>query len=186
VPHRAALEAVAALGADVCIQHRDPGAPVRGFLERARWLAGVTRRGGAQLAINGRLDVALLVDAHLHLPVDAPRPGEVRPHLPPGRWISAAAHSTEELRAASGCDALLLSPVHPPGSKPGDPRPPLGREGFERLARAAGPVPCYPLGGMTPARLRALSMAGGVAVQSAILHAPDPAAAARAFIAALR
>ncbi len=177
---------MANLGSDVCIQHRDPGAPVRGFLERARWLAGLTRRGGAQLAINGRLDVALLVDAHLHLPVDAPRPREVRPHLPPERWLSAAAHSTEELRAASGCDALLLSPVYAPGSKPGDSRPPLGTEGFERLARAAAPTPCYALGGMTPSRLRSLSVAGGVAAQSAILHAPDPAAAARALLAALR
>ena len=61
--HRAALETVAALGPEVCIQHRDPGAPVRGFLERARWLSTLTGRSGAQLAVNGRLDVALLVDA---------------------------------------------------------------------------------------------------------------------------
>jgi thiazole synthase len=184
--HRAALEVLATLGPDLCIQHRDPGAPVRGFLERARWLAGLTRAGGAQLAINGRLDVALLVGAHLHLPVDAPRPAEVRPRLPSSLWLSAAVHSAEELRGASGCDAVLLSPVYSPGSKPGDSRPPLGAEGFERLVRAAGPTPCYALGGMTPPRLGSLAGASGVAVQSAILRAADPAAAARAFLDALR
>jgi thiamine-phosphate pyrophosphorylase len=181
--HRAALETVAALGPEVCIQHRDPGAPVRGFLERARWLSTLTGRSGAQLAVNGRLDVALLVDAHLHLPVDAPRPHEVRHWLPPGRWISAAVHSEEELTEVHGCDAVLLAPVFGPGSKPRDARPPLGPVGFDRLARLASPLPCFALGGMTPARLATLAGCRGAAVQSGILQSPDPAAVARAFLA---
>jgi thiamine-phosphate pyrophosphorylase len=180
--HRAALEAVAALGPDVCIQHRDPGAPARGFLERARWLAALTAHGGAQLAINGRLDVALLVDANLHLPADGPRPREVRRFLPAGRWISAAVHSEAELADAAGCDAALLSPVFSPGSKPGDTRVPLGPEGFERLLRRAMPLPCYALGGMTPERLRSLAPCQGAAMQSHVLGAADPGAAARAFL----
>lgn len=181
--HRAALEAVAALGLEVCIQHRDPGAAVRGFLDRARWLADLTRRTGAQLAINGRLDVALLVGANLHLPVDGPRPAEARPLLPAGRWISAAVHSEAELAEAAGCDAVLLSPVFAPGSKPGDARPPLGPEGFARLAGRAAPLPCFALGGMTPARLAMLDRCQGAAAQSGILRAADPAAIARAFLA---
>ena len=184
--HRAALEAVAALGPEVCIQHRDPGAPVRGYLERARWLAALTGRTGAQLAINGRLDVALLVDAHLHLPVEGPRPREVRPFLPTDRWITAAVHSDAELAEAEGADAVLVSPVHPPGSKPGDERAPLGVEGFRRLARLAAPVPCFALGGMTPERLAALAPCRGAAVQSALLRATDPAGMARAFLAVAR
>ena len=184
--HRAALEAVAALGPEVCIQHRDPESPVRGFLERARWLASVTRATGAQLAVNGRLDVALLVDAHLHLPVEAPRPREVRTHLPPDRWVSAAVHSDGELADAEGADAMILSPVHPPGSKPRDGRAPLGVEGFRRLALPAAPVPCFALGGMTPERLAALAPCPGAAVQSAVLRATDPARVARAFLAVVR
>lgn len=174
---------MAALGPEVCIQHRDPGAAVRGFLERARWLAELTRRTGAQLAINGRLDVALLVDAHLHLPVDGPRPAEVRPFLPALRWISAAVHSEAELAEAAGCDAVLLSPVFAPGSKPGDARPPLGPEGFSRLARRAAPLPCFALGGLTPERLELLPMSCGAAVQSHVLRAADSLAVARAFLA---
>ena len=181
--HRAALEAVATLGPDVCIQHRDPGAPVRSFLERARWLAALTARAGTQLAVNARLDVALLVDAHLHLPVEGPRPREVRPRLSSGRWITAAVHSETELAEAGGCDAILLSPVFTPGSKPGDKRPPLGPEGFARLAKLASPLPCFALGGMTPGRLATLARCHGAAVQSGILKSPDPAAVARAFLA---
>ena len=125
------------------------------------------------------------MDAHLHLPVDAPRPREVRPHLPRKRWISAAVHTSAELLEARGADALLVSPVHAPGSKPGDTRAPLGSEGFERLAREAAPTPCFALGGMTPARGRSLPLLGGVAVQSTILAAADPLATARALLAAL-
>src|SRR5262249_21887656 len=173
------------LGPAVCLQHRDPGAPVRTFLERARWLAALAERTGVQLAVNGRLDVALLVGANVHLPVDGPRPREVRPLLPPERWVSAAAHSLEELRAANGCDVLLLSPVYSPGSKPGDARPRLGPQGFERLARAAAPTACFALGGLTSARVAGLLPLRGVAVQSGVLRAPDPAAAARAILATL-
>ena len=176
---------MAALGPDVCLQHRDPGAPVRSFLERARWLAALAERTGAQLAVNGRLDVALLVGANVHLPVDGPRPREVRPLLPPDRWVSVAAHSLDELRASEGCDAMLLSPVYPPGSKPGDTRVPLGPDGFGQLTRAAAPTPCYALGGITPERVAGLAPIGGLAVQSGVLRAPDPAAAARALLAAL-
>ena len=159
---------------------------MRDFLERARWLAALTRRTGAQLAVNGRLDVALLVGAHLHLPVDGPRPAEVRALLPAERWISAAVHSEEELRAARGADALLVSPVHAPGSKAADARPPLGAEGFRRLASAAAPVPCYALGGMTADRARDLPGLAGVAVQSAILRSADPSATARDLLQAVR
>jgi thiamine-phosphate pyrophosphorylase len=183
--HWAALEAVAGLGPEVAIQHRDPGAPVRTFLERGRRLLGLCRTSGAQLCINGRLEVAVVLGTHLHLPVDGPRPAEARPFLVPERWISAAVHSEQELLAASGADCVLLSPVFAPGSKPADLRPPLGMEGFRALSVRAS-VPAYALGGMTADRVRALGPCAGVAAQSAVLGAPDPASSARAILAALQ
>jgi thiamine-phosphate pyrophosphorylase len=182
--HWAALEAVAGLGPEVAIQHRDPGAPVRTFLERGRRLEALCRAGGAQLCINGRLDVALAMGAHLHLPVDGPRPSEARPFLAADRWLSAAVHSESELLAVSGADCVLLSPVFPPGSKPEDVRPPLGVEGFRALA-ARSPVPSFALGGMNADRTRALGSCAGVAAQSSVLGARDPAAGARAILSAL-
>jgi thiamine-phosphate pyrophosphorylase len=174
-----------ALEADpgVAVQHRHPEASGRRFLEEARLLADLCRQRGHPLFVNGRLDVALLVGAHLHLPAQGPTPEDVRPHLPPGRLVSVAVHDLEEARAARGADLALVSPVFAPGSKPGDTRPPLGPEGFQALA-AALPCPAVALGGLTPQRAGDIRGAAGFAVISAVLEAEDPAAAARALLAA--
>jgi thiamine-phosphate pyrophosphorylase len=172
-----ALEA----GPEVAVQHRHPEAPARLFLEEARLLAEVCRARGRALFVNGRLDVALLVGAHLHLPAGGLRPEEVRPHLPAGRQVSVAVHDEREARAARGADLALVSPVFSPGSKPGDTRPTLGPEGFHALARAL-PCPALALGGVTPERAARLEGAAGFAVISAVLEAENPAEAARRLL----
>jgi thiamine-phosphate pyrophosphorylase len=181
----AALEAVCALGAEVGVQHRHPGADTRTFLAQARTLAGLCARAGNPLFVNGRLDVALLVGAHLHLPVDAPTPAEVRPHLPAGCQLSAAVHDEGELARATGADLVLLSPVFAPGSKPADARPTLGPAGYQRL-RERTSVPAFALGGIRVDRLALLGPVDGVAVQGAVLGAQDPAAVAADILAVLR
>lgn len=147
-------------------------------------LARLCARTGNPLFVNGRLDVALLVGAHLHLPAHAPPVATVRPHLPAGRWISAAVHTEEELARARGADLILVSPVFSPGSKPGDTRPTLGPEGFARIRAHAG-CPAFALGGIGPARLPRLGPLDGVAVQSAVLAVPHPAHEAAALLGAL-
>jgi thiamine-phosphate pyrophosphorylase len=174
-----ALEA----GPEVAVQHRHPEATGRRFLEEARLLAGLCRERGNPLFVNGRLDVALLVGAHLHLPARGPAPADVRPHLPSGRWVSVAVHDEAEARAAQGADLALVSPVFAPGSKPGDTRARLGPEGFQALASAL-PCPALALGGITPQRAGSVPGAAGFAVISAVLEAEDPAAVARALLAA--
>ncbi len=180
----AALEQVCALGPQVGIQHRHPEAATRPFLAEAHALASLCARLGNPLFVSGRLDVALLVGAHLHLPVDGPTPAEVRRHLPAGRWVSAAVHDEAELTRAAGADLLLLSPVFSPTSKPGDGRPTLGREGYARL-RARSPCPTLALGGIRVERLGLLGPVEGVAVQGAVLGNPDPGAVGRALLRAL-
>jgi thiamine-phosphate pyrophosphorylase len=178
----AALERALEVGPEVAVQHRHPEAPARHFLEEARLLAGLCRERGNPLFINGRLDVALLVGAHLHLPAGGLTPEDVRPHLPSGRQVSVAVHDGEEARRARGADLALVSPVFPPGSKPGDTRPTLGPEGFRTLASALS-CPALALGGLTPERASQLAGAAGFAVISAVLEAEDPKAAARALCA---
>jgi len=178
------LERIAALGPRVALQHRHPGAPTRTFLAHARTLAALCGRRGNPLFVNGRLDVALLVGAHLHLPVDAPTPAQVRAHLPPGRWVSASVHDAAELERARGADLVLVSPVFPPGSKPTDARPPLGPAGYAQL-RSLARCPALALGGMTVERLAELGSVDGVAVQSAVLRAVDPVSVASALLARL-
>ncbi len=178
-----ALERALEAGPTVAVQHRHPDAPARAFLEEARLLAGLCQARGNPLFINGRLDVALLVGAHLHLPSRGPTVEDVRPHLPAGRWVSAAVHDADEARLARGADLALVSPVYAPGSKPGDSRAPLGPEGFRALA-ATLPCPALALGGITPERAALLPQAHGFAVISAVLEAEDPATAARALLRA--
>ena len=145
----AALERALEAGPEVAVQHRHPEAPTRVFLEEARLLAALCQAHGRPLFVNGRLDVALLVGAHLHLPASGPTVEDVRPVLPAGRWVSAAVHDAHEAQLARGADLALVSPVYAPGSKPGDTRPPLGPEGFQALAASLS-CPALALGGITP------------------------------------
>ena len=176
------LRSVLSLSPRIAVQHRHPEATGRQFAEEARGLAQLCAEGGNPLFINGRLEVALLVGAHLHLPAHAPRPRDVRKHLPAGRWISAAVHDDREAVEAEGADLVLISPVFPPGSKPDDPRPPLGAEGFARLAARCA-APAYALGGITPDNAAQLPQARGVAVISGVLRAPDARLAAARLLA---
>ncbi|MBM4380105.1 MAG: thiamine phosphate synthase [Deltaproteobacteria bacterium] len=172
-------------GADIALQHRAPGLPVRAYLERARALAARCGAHGTPLFVSGRLDVALLCAAHLHLPEEAPAPPEVRPSLPPDRWISVAIHEETPPGRARGADVALVSPVFAPGSKPDDTRQTLGADGFARAA-ARLPCPAYALGGISVETARGLRGVPGVAAISGVLAAEDPAAACAALLEALR
>jgi thiamine-phosphate pyrophosphorylase len=174
-----ALEA----GPGVAVQHRHPGVSDRQFLREARALAEVCHGTGAPLFINRRLDVALAVGGHLHLPAHGLRVEDVRPAFE-GRWISVAVHDEAEARAGARADLALVSPVFAPGSKPTDTRTPLGAEGFRRLAHAL-PCPAFALGGITVARARTLGPLEGAAVISGVLGQADPRAACRALLEAL-
>jgi thiamine-phosphate pyrophosphorylase len=181
-----ALERLSPLGPAVAVQHRHPEAAGRQFLEEARLLAALCARTGMPLFVNGRLDVALLVEAHLHLPAHGPSPDDVRPHLPRGRWVSAAVHDEAEAARATGAALALVSPVFGAGSKPGDARPPLGPAGFCRL-RAALSCPAYALGGVSAERAQAIrGQADGLAVVTAVLGAADPLTAAGALLDIVR
>lgn len=163
----------------VAVQHRHPGQGGRRLLEEGRALQALCEAEGAPLFVNGRLDVALALGAHLHLPAHGLPLAAVRPHLPGGRLVSVAVHGPAEAQA--GADLALVSPVHPPGSKPGDTRPPLGPEGFRALAARLG-CPAFALGGLGPGRLAGLEGAAGLAVMSAVTAAADPAAAVDALL----
>lgn len=173
-----------AVGPEVAVQHRHTGAPVRTFLDEAKALRDLCARHSNPLFINGRLDVALLVGAHLHLPQSNLLPAEVRPHVPKGSWISFAVHDAAEAMLAQGADLALISPVYAPGSKPDDTRTTLGPEGFLALAQRL-PCPAFALGGINAGKAALLRGAAGVAVINSVLRAPEPAAATREILEAL-
>jgi thiamine-phosphate pyrophosphorylase len=177
------LAAALTVGPAVAVQHRHPEASARRYYEEACRVAQVAQRAGCAFFVNGRLDVALLVGAHLHLPSHSYGPSDVRPHLPAGRWVSVAVHGPGDVARAQGADLALVAPVFAPGSKPNDARPPLGPAGFLALARAL-PCPAFALGGLGPETAPALPGALGFAAISSVLRAADPKRAAAAILAA--
>jgi thiamine-phosphate pyrophosphorylase len=176
-----ALEAALSAGPEVAVQHRHPGVPLRQFLEEARVLSALCARHARPLFVNGRLDVALLVGAHQHLPAGGLRPADVRPALPEGRLVSVAVHDAREAADSAGADLALVSPVYAPGSKPDDTRPPLGPAGYAAL-RAQLRCPALALGGIDPMSAAQLTDTDGFAAISGVLGAEDPAAAARMLL----
>jgi thiamine-phosphate pyrophosphorylase len=182
------LQPVLALGPSVAVQHRHPSAADRLFFEEGRALASRCARFGNPLFVNGRLDIALLLDAHLHLPARGIAVGDVRPHLPTPRWVSIAVHDLEEATASRGADLALISPVYRPGSKSIADRPALGPEGFEKLAKVVS-CAAFALGGIAPSNAHQMMGAAGFAAISSVLKANNPRDAAVSLLrvpAALR
>lgn len=181
---------------DVCRQAVAGGAT----MIQVRWkdgtpaaVAELTRSLVAALPIpvlvNDRVDVALAAGAHgAHLGWDDLPLAAARAVTPPGFLLgvsvglpSEAAHA-RELPA----DYWSVGPCFATATKP-DAGPPLGPDGFARLARLAPPgVPVIGIGGVTAANAGGLRVAGaaGVAVTAAVFGATDPAAAAGAVRAA--
>lgn len=141
------------------------------------------------LIVNDRADVALAVGAdgvqrtHASLSVD-----ELRVVADKRVKVGASVHTVEEaiVAAAQGADWIFFGPVYDTPSKRAY-GPPQGLAALERAASAVD-IPVIAIGGITPARVAEVRVAGarGVAVISAILWADDPAAATREFLDRLR
>jgi thiamine-phosphate pyrophosphorylase len=101
--------------------------------------------------------------------------------------VGASVHSLAEAVDAEikGAEWVVFGPVFDTPSKRRY-GPPQGTAALERVARRLR-VPVIAIGGVTPDRVSEVRGAGaaGVAVISAILAAPSPAAATRRFLDAL-
>ena len=95
-------------------------------------------------------------------------------------------HSVAEVEAARRAAFVTISPVAPTLSKPGY-GPALGVAGVRAAVEAAGAVPVFALGGVTPENARSFRDAGayGVAVMGAVLRADDPRAVVADLVAVL-
>ena len=170
------------------VQLREKDLSAAELLTLAQPLRELTRRVGARLFINDRLDVALAAEAdgvqrgHTSLPV------RLMKAIVAGRLlIGASVHSLEEAREAEtgGADFLVFGPVYEtPSKRPYG--PPQGLEALARVVESAS-IPVFAIGGITPERVAEVRAAGaqGVAVISAILAADRPGEAAKAFLDAL-
>lgn len=134
------------------------------------------------VVVNGGLQAAMKAEAdgmHLRsgwqmvdgLNVETVRWGFEQSRLPL-RIVSGACHTIEEAMIAEekGIQMLLAGPIY---EKPGTQAKPLGLDGLERIAKAAGSVPVLALGGITAENARECISAGAAGVAGIRLFQQD-------------
>ncbi len=170
------------------VQLREKDLPAAELAALARTLLGITGAAGTVTVVNDRVDVALAVGADgvqrtsVSLSI-----GDIRRVAGRRLVIGASVHSADEGRRAEqdGADWIVFGPVYDTPSKRRY-GPPQGLARLREMVRAVR-VPVIAIGGISPDRVRDVMATGahGVGVISAILSAPSPADATRAFLGTL-
>ena len=167
------------------VQLREKDLTTRELFTLATELRELTRRYGAALLINDRIDVALALEADgVHLPGDSFPAESARKIVGPGILIGASVHNAAEAKdaEAGGADFIVFGPIFDtPSKRPYG--PPQGLDALHAVRQTVS-LPLFAIGGITPGRVRAVKEAGadGVATISALLGAPDPGRATRDFL----
>jgi len=171
----------------VLFQLRDLELSLTERLSFGRELVALAQAEGQAVAVNDRLDLAVLLDADaVHLGEAGIETEDVRNVVGAELWVSRACHSVD--RAAElDADGVLLAPVV--AARKG--RTPLGMEALTRaraaLDGAGRGTQLFALGGVDAENAAACLGAGahGVAVIGAVLEAADDTERLRALVAAL-
>ena len=138
--------------------------------------------------VNDRVDVAIAVGApgvqrtHASLSVE-----DLRLVADKRVRVGASVHALDEAKtaAAHGADWIFFGPIYDTPSKR-EYGAPQGLTSLEQVARSVD-IPVIAIGGITPQRVKDVLSAGadGIAVISAILMSPDPAASTTDFLSAI-
>jgi thiamine-phosphate pyrophosphorylase len=183
----AEIAAAAAHGGATLIQLRDKSSTTREMIETARAIVTTLEGSGVPLLVNDRVDVALAAEADgVHLGREDMEPRAARALLGRGAIIGATVRSEADVAALQPevTDYVCIGGVFATASK-NNPDPPVGIEGFARLAersRARAPgIPVGAIAGINERNAAAVIAAGadGIAIVSAVTSAADPEAAAR-------
>jgi thiamine biosynthesis protein ThiS len=155
------------------------------LLGLARELAQALAAHGSWLVVNDRMDVAQAAGARAAALGRTGLTVRDARRVAPGIPVARAVHDAAEARAAEreGADFLVAGAVFETASHPG--APPAGPALVGTAA--TGGLQVIAIGGLTPANAPAALAAGGwgVAAIRALWDSPDPAEAARAFLAVL-
>lgn len=170
------------------VQLREKSLDASAQYRLAERLLPVCRAAGAALLVNDRVDIVLALGADgVHLTRSSLPPAEARKLLGPDRLLGVSCHSLADVReaAAGGVDFVVLGPIFETPSKRAY-GPPL-TPALLAAARALTRLPLLAIGGIRASRAPDVLAAGadGVAVISAVLAAPDPAAAAADLLRAV-
>lgn len=152
--------------------------------EMARQITPLCRETGTILVIDDRVDVVMETKVHgVHLGKNDMDPARAREFLGPHAIIGCTANTADDILdlARLDIDYIGLGPFRFTQTKK-NLSPVLGIEGYRDIisrVRAAGcQLPIVAIGGIEPADVPALLDAGanGIAISSAIINSPDPAA----------
>lgn len=116
---------------------------------QAERIAVLSRQAGAVFVINDRVDIAMLLDAAVHVGQDDAPPREARRIAGPKRFLGFSTHNRGQLEAAANepIDYVALGPIFGTTSKL-NPDPKVGLEELRRLKPLAQ-VPLVAIGGIT-------------------------------------
>jgi len=158
------------------IQLRDKEAGGRELLEQVMACLKMTRKAGATLIINDRVDVALTAGADgVHLGQDDLSVDEAREILGEDKIIGVSTHSIAQFRAAleTSANYIAVGPIYPTITKE-NPAPVVGLE-LVREAKKLTDRPLVAIGGISHARAPEVIAAGAdcVAVISALYPLPE-------------
>jgi thiamine-phosphate pyrophosphorylase len=144
----AAAEAVLDAGARI-LQFRHKGFFSRAAFQDAARIAELCRRVGALFIVNDRADIAMSLNAGLHLGQDDLAPSDARRIMPAGAIIGFSTHNEQQLRAADleAVDYLAIGPIFATGSKQ-NPDPVVGLDRL-RVLRPLTSKPLVAIGGIT-------------------------------------
>ncbi len=178
--------ATAALdGGATVIQLRDKKATTRTLVEEGLALRALTRKRGALLIVNDRIDVALAIEADgVHVGQDDDMPVALaRKLLGPDRLLGVSAGNLEEARVAvaGGADYLGVGPIYATKTK-ADAGEPIGLPLLTELASRYS-TPLIAIGSIKAKNAAAVLRAGamGIAVIRAVVSAEDIVAATHAL-----
>jgi thiamine-phosphate pyrophosphorylase len=158
-----AAEAILEAGARI-LQYRHKGIFSREVFEEAGQIAALCGNSGALFVMNDRADIAMLLDAALHLGQDDLPPADARRIMPSDRVIGFSTHSTDQLRAGDRepIDYLAIGPIFATASKE-NPDPTVGIERLRKL-RPLTQKPLVAIGGITRKTAAAVFEAGADSV----------------------
>jgi thiamine-phosphate pyrophosphorylase len=172
-PVAEAAEALLEAGAGI-LQFRHKGPFTRSILASAERIGEMCRNAGALYVIDDRADVALLLNAGVHIGQDDLCPADARKVAGPDRIVGFSTHNREQIKAAAAepVDYVAIGPIFPTGSK-ANPGPVLGIEELRHL-RMLTARPLVAIGGITPESFESVWSAGAdsIALIGALL--PEP------------
>ena len=150
-------------GAEILqFRHKDHWS--RAVFDAAREIARMCREAGALLIVDDRADMAMLLEAGLHVGQDDLQPRDARRLMGADAAIGFSSHNVPQVCAAGGepVSYVAFGPVFPTTSKR-NPDPATGIETVKEC-RALMDKPLVAIGGITRATARAVLAAGADSV----------------------